>query len=123
MDYRSSRIWRSAMDLSIAIHRNLEHFPKGEWSEKGLCSRVLVASVKVCNRIADSQRQHEIQPYDMLLLARYHLSETEFLLDCCRFMDYIGIPKYQGLLMQIEDLRGRINLELAQFHKPIRKRA
>ncbi len=88
-DYRDALIWRKSMDLAIAVNHSVRHFPERERGPKGLYSQLLQASVRISLRIAESSMPLLESERDILLRARYHISETEFLLDVSMHLGYI----------------------------------
>jgi four helix bundle protein len=114
---RDSPAWHRALDLSISIHRIIKQFPpQAKQRDEGLSSRLLHAAVRVGHGLADSFDLASYNQYDMLRLARYHLSETEFLLDCSMYMGYVEEQEYGRIQEEMRQLRGLINREIHPIH-------
>ena len=110
--FRESLIWRKSMDLIIAVNHTVRDFPKKERSQKGLHAQLLQSSVRILLRISESRNPLLDSEHDILLRARYHLSETEFLLDVSHFMGYIDYWERQRLHEYCFDVRKHINKSL-----------
>lgn len=111
--FKNSLTWNRAVDLSISIHRIVCRFPSVALQrDEMLRARLLNAAVKVSDGIADSYDTLKYTPSEMLRMARYHLSETEFLLDCSLHMGYVEEQEYGRLAEEMRTLRGLINREM-----------
>jgi len=89
INFKKSPVWKKAMDLAIAINHSIRSFPPQEKHHQGLADQLLQASIRVTSRIAESHQPLTDSPADMLLRARFHLSETEFLLDVAYYLGYM----------------------------------
>ena len=111
--FKNSLTWNRAVDLSISIHRIVCRFPSvAQQRDEMLRARLLNAAVRVSDGIADSYDNLKYTPSEMLRMARYHLSETEFLLDCSMHMGYVEEREYGRLTEEMRALRGMLNREI-----------
>jgi four helix bundle protein len=88
-NYKQTPVWKKSMDLAIAVNHTIRKFPDQEKHHQGLCDQLLQSAIRVTSRIAESHEPLTDSPIDMLLRARFHLSETEFLLDVSVHLGYI----------------------------------
>jgi four helix bundle protein len=112
--YRDSLIWRKSMDLAIAVNHTVRKFPQREREQKGLYSQLLQSSVRVSLRIAESRAPLMDSEKDILLRARFHLSETEFLLDVSYHLGYIAESERGRLVENCQEIRELIHHEMNQ---------
>jgi four helix bundle protein len=105
-------LWRKAMDLAIAVNHCVRNFPQHEREKKGLYSQLLQTSIRITFRIVESQTPILDSERDILLRARYHLSETEFLLDVSHIHGYIDKSDRLRLNENCQELRSLINKEI-----------
>ncbi|MEX1187944.1 MAG: four helix bundle protein [Bacteroidia bacterium] len=109
VNFKKSPVWKKAMDLAIAINHSIRNFPPQEKHHQGLCDQLLQASIRVTSRIAESHQPLTDSPVDMLLRARFHLSETEFLLDVAYYLGYIQEDERVRLHIGASDIREMLN--------------
>jgi four helix bundle protein len=109
INYKHSPVWKKAMDLAISINHSIRTFPEQERHFQGLCDQLLQSAIRVTSRIAESHEPLSDSPVDLLLRARFNLSETEFLLDLSLYLGYIE-PEERARMQEIsEDIRSLIN--------------
>lgn len=97
------------MDLAIAVNHSIREFPEQERHHQGLCDQLLQAAIRVSSRIAESHEPLTDSPVDMLLRARFHLSETEFLLDVALHLGYLTSQERLRLQESSVEIRTLIN--------------
>jgi four helix bundle protein len=116
--FKDSRLWQKAMDMAISVNQVMRQFPEKERSQSGLCSQLLEASIRVPSRIAESDEPFMRHPEELLQQARYHLTETELLLDMARYQGYISFNDRQRIAQQCGDLRSLLNQQIRGIQAP-----
>jgi four helix bundle protein len=109
LNYKQSPVWKKAMDLAINVNHTIRKFPEQEKHFQGLCDQLLQSAIRVTSRLAESHEPLTDSPVDMLLRARVHLSETEFLLDLAMYLGYIEPEERVRIQSNCLELRDLIN--------------
>jgi four helix bundle protein len=112
--HKESDVWRKSVDYVIAINHIVRNFPQKEREEKGMYCQLLQAVVRITLRIVESRVPLLESELDLLIRARYHLSETEFLLDVAYHFAYIDIDERMRLNQAGKELRTLINEAIYQ---------
>lgn len=97
------------MDLAITVNHTIRQFPDQEKFYQGLCDQLLQSAIRVTSRVAESHEPLTDSPVDMLLRARFHLSETEFLLDLSLHLGYVEPEERARMQNMCEEVRDLIN--------------
>lgn len=97
------------MDLAITVNHTIRKFPDQEKHYQGLCDQLLQSAIRVTSRLAESHEPLTDSPVDMMLRARFHLSETEFLLDLAMHLGYIETEERARIQCDCLELRDLIN--------------
>ena len=108
-NYKDAYIWRKAMDLAIAINSTVRDFPDSEKQQQGLSCQLIQAAIRIPSRVAESFEPMLHNPVEMLQMARFHLSETEFLLDISAQLGFIRQSDQLRLQEVCTELRELIN--------------
>lgn len=108
-NYKQTPVWKKSMDLAIAVNHSIRKFPDQEKHNQGLCDQLLQAAIRVTSRIAESHEPLTDSPIDMLLRARFHLSETEFLLDVSVHLGYLDPEERNRMEESTTEIRQLIN--------------
>jgi four helix bundle protein len=116
--FKESRLWQRAIDLAIAVNHVMRAFPEKERRQDSLCSQLLEAAVSVPTRIAESYEPFMRAPDELLQQARYHLTETELLLDLARYRGYMSHSERQRMAAAGEELRELLNRHIRGLHPP-----
>ena len=111
-NYKHAPVWRKSMDLAIAVNHIVRGFPDNEKEFQGLSCQLLQAAIRIPSRIAESRQCFSYQPEEMLQMARYHLSETEFLLEVSLHLGYLPEIDWLRLADSMRDIRELINCTL-----------
>jgi len=111
-NYKHAPVWRKSMDLAIAVNHVVRAFPENEKEFQGLSCQLLQAAIRIPSRIAESRQSFSYQPEEMLQMARFHLSETEFLLEVSLHLGYIPEIDWIRLADSMRDIRELINSSL-----------
>jgi four helix bundle protein len=109
LNYKQSPVWKKAMDLAITVNHTIRKFPDQEKHYQGLCDQLLQSAIRVTSRLAESHEPLTDSPVDMMLRARFHLSETEFLLDLAMHLGYIETEERARIQCDCLELRDLIN--------------
>ena len=117
INFKCSPIWKRSMDLAIAINHSIRTFPIQEKHHQGLCDQLLQASIRVTSRIAEAHQPLTDSPVDMFLRARFHLSETEFLLDVSRYLNYINDDERRRLQDVCQEIRDLLTKQLKRSQR------
>jgi four helix bundle protein len=115
--YKDAFIWRKSMDLAIAINSTVRHFPDSEKQYQGLSCQLIQAAIRIPSRIAESFEPMLHNPCEMLQMARFHLSETEFLLDISAQLGFIQQGSQERLQELCSELRVLINKMIRRAEK------
>ena len=107
-DYRQLLAWRKAMDLTEAVYKSTETFPKHELY--GLTSQLRRAAVSVPSNIAEGQgRGYDGQFRQFLGNARGSLLELETQVVLSTRLGYLDREKERELLSMTAELGRLIN--------------
>jgi four helix bundle protein len=115
MNYKKTFAWKRSIDLAICINQITRSFPSSEKTEKGISYQLLQSALRIPNRIAESHSPGLDMRSDMLMLARYHLSETEFLLEFSMHIGYISKLEHERLQSDVNHVRMLINKKMCRF--------
>lgn len=115
MNYKKTISWKRSIDLAISVNQIIRSFPSSEKTEKGISSKLLQSALRVPNRIAESHGPGTDMRFDMLMLARYHLSETEFLLEFAHLVGYLSKNEHERLQSDVNHVRMLINRKISRF--------
>lgn len=115
MNYKKTISWKRSIDLAISVNQIIKHFPLSERTEIGICAKLLQSALRVPNRIAESHGPGTDMRSDMLMLARYHLSETEFLLEFSLHVGYLSKNEHERLQSDVNHVRMLINKKMHKF--------
>ena len=87
-DYRDLRVWRSAMDLTVAVYRVTSKFPRHE--TYGLGGQLQRAAVSVPSNIAEGHtREHTKEFLNHISMARGSLAELQTQIEIAQRLGYI----------------------------------
>jgi four helix bundle protein len=115
MNYKKTFAWKRSIDLAISVNQITRSFPSSEKTEKGISYQLLQSALRIPNRIAESHSPGLDMRSDMLMLARYHLSETEFLLEFSMHIGYISKLEHERLQSDVNHVRMLINKKMCRF--------
>jgi four helix bundle protein len=116
-NYKEAFIWRKSMDLAIAINSTVRDFPDSEKQYRGLSCQLLQAAIRIPSRVAESFEPMLHNPGEMLQMARFHLSETEFLLDISAQLGFVQQDNQFRLQEVCLELREQINRMIRRVEK------
>jgi len=105
--YKDAVIWRKSMDLAISVNSVVRDFPEKEKEYQGLSCQLMQAAIRIPSRVAESYEPMLHNPDEMLQMARFHLSETEFLLDISSQLGFIQEAnriRLQECCLEIRDM-------------------
>lgn len=98
--------WQKGYDLSLAIYKSTNKFPKSELY--GLTSQLRRASISVPANIAEGyERQYRKEYMQFLMIAKGSLAEVETYILFSRDLGYINNSEFVDLDMKRQEL-GRI---------------
>ena len=101
--YKKLKVWQKADELALAIYIESKKFPKEEIY--GITSQLRRAALSVPTNIVEgSGRQNKKEFRQFVNIALGSLAETEYLLEFCFKLDYLGEESYSNL----EELRKEI---------------
>ncbi|WP_418263908.1 four helix bundle protein [Flavobacterium faecale] len=107
-------VWKLAHQLTIAVYRTTESFPKNE--QFGLTSQVRRSASSVPTNIIEGQaRQYKKEFIQFLYIAKGSLEETNYHLYLSKDLGYIAESEYVVLL----DLCTRIKMMLYKLIKSL----
>lgn len=116
--YRSSQLWRKAMDFAINVNHLLRCFPDHERLHEGLAAQLLQAVIRVPSRIAESYEPFFRTPSELLHQAAFHLTETELLLEFSERLGYLDETAWERVKEQIAEIRASLNKHTAPGELP-----
>jgi len=114
------------MDLAISMHQVTRQMmsDKSDQSEDAdnsgsdsLADRLLQAVFKVESRITESYHSWVFTQSELFCMARYHLSETEFYLECAHRQRSITHQDYYRLQSDISYVRFLLNVRIENLQK------
>jgi four helix bundle protein len=115
--------WKRSMDLAISMHQVTRQMmsDKPDKSDKSgsdsLAERLIQAVFKVESRITESYHSWVFTQSELLCMARYHLSETEFYLECAYRQRSITHQDYCRLQSDISYVRFLLNARIENLQK------
>jgi hypothetical protein len=115
--------WKRSMDLAISMHQVTRQMmndkpdnSENEGSES-LAERLIQAVFKVESRITESYHSWVFTQSELFCMARYHLSETEFYLECAFRQRSITHQDYCRLQSDISYVRFLLNARIENLQK------
>ena len=110
--YKKFLVWQKADELAYCVYVVTKTFPNEE--SFGLTSQLRRSAMSIPTNIAEGMgRQNRNETKQFLNIALGSLAETEYLLEFCRRLKYIGATDFD----QIEILRSEIGRMLWKLHK------
>ncbi|HET6924884.1 MAG TPA: four helix bundle protein [Candidatus Saccharimonadales bacterium] len=94
--FRDLRVWQAAYDMTVALYRQCEQFPKHELY--ALTNQMTRAAVSVCSNIAEGFGRRSLREKDQFYaMANGSLTELENQLLICRGVGYITSAQFLDL--------------------------
>ena len=109
--------WKRSMDLAISMHQVTCQMLNEKNGSKELAERLLQSVFKIETRITESYHSWVFTQSELFCMARYHLAETEFYLECAFRYKCIGYSDYVRLLSDIVHVRNLLNERIDQLQK------
>jgi len=115
MTYKELTVWKKADLFAFEIYRTTRSFPKEELY--GLTSQIRRAALSIPTNIVEGYaRSGDKELARFITIALGSLTETEYLLDFCRRLNYISRRDFE----RIEGLRSEVGKLLWNFYKKVR---
>jgi four helix bundle protein len=112
--YKKIIAWQSAHQFALKVYAISKQFPKEELY--GVTSQLRRAALSVPTNIVEgTARQGQRELKNFLNIALGSLAESEYLLEFCKEIGYLGEEDYKVL----EVLRSRAGLPLWKFHQSL----
>jgi four helix bundle protein len=109
--------WKRSMDLAISMHQIIRHMLDDKTGSGELAERLLQSVFKIEARITESYHSWVFTQSELFCMARYHLSETEFYLECAFRNRCIPYPDYYRLQSDISYVRFLLNKRIENLQK------
>jgi hypothetical protein len=118
--------WKRSMDLAISMYQVTRQMvsdkpDKSDKSDKSgsdsLAERLMQAVFKVESRITESYHSWVFTQSELFCMARYHLSETEFYLECAYRQRSITHQDYCRLQSDISYVRFLLSARIENLQK------
>jgi four helix bundle protein len=93
------------MDLAISMHQLTRSMQRKQNVHNGLIERLIQSVFRIELRISESNTSWVFSRSELLRMALFHLSETEFYLECAHQFKYIECSDYDRLLSDISHVR------------------
>ena len=120
--YRDLKVWQSAMELTTAIYRVTQKFPRHEIY--GLASQLQRASVSVASNIAEGKgRGSDKELVQFLNRARGSLFEVETQVEIAQSLTYITGAELKALSLQTQLVGKMLNGMIAKIRQTIESAA
>ncbi|MGO9863444.1 MAG: four helix bundle protein [Terriglobales bacterium] len=118
--YRNLIAWQKAKTLALNVYRCTRGFPKDEIY--GLRSQMRRAAVSVPSNIAEGKGRYSQKEFVQFLYhARGSLLELETQLSIARDLEYIGLPVFESLESETEELGRILNGLINRFQAPTQR--
>jgi four helix bundle protein len=106
-DFKKQRVWEKSHQLTLAVYKASEKFPREELF--GLTSQIRRASASIPANIAEGcGRDTEAELARFLQIARGSASELEYHLLLARDLDLLPASEYEQLTEQLEEVQRMI---------------
>jgi four helix bundle protein len=103
-DFRDIKTWQKSHELTLAVYKATQTFPKDELY--GLTSQLRRASSSIPANIAEGcGRGGDAELRQFLQVAMGSASELEYHLLLAHDLRYLEMPKYQGLEEQVTEVK------------------
>lgn len=109
--------WKRSMDLAISMHRITRHMLDDKAGSAELAERLLQSVFKIETRITESYQSWVFTQSELFCMARYHLSETEFYLECAYRQRCVSFHDYNRLQSDISYVRFLLNQRIENLQK------
>jgi four helix bundle protein len=114
-DFRKQKVWEKSHQLTLAIYKASEEFPREELY--GLTSQIRRASSSIPANIAEGcGKNGEAELARFFQIARGSASELEYHLLLARDLDFLPVSEYERLTKEL----GEIQRMLASFIKKLK---
>ena len=105
--YRDLQVWQKAVELSVAVYRITDNFPKSE--AYGLTSQMRRAAVSIASNIAEGHRRSNTEFARFLMMALGSLAELETQLEIARRVNYLAEDTLNELAQDADILGRQLN--------------
>jgi four helix bundle protein len=103
-DFKKQRVWEKSHQLTLAVYKASEKFPREELF--GLTSQIRRTSASIPANIAEGcGRESEAELARFLQIARGSASELEYHLLLARDLDLLPVSEYEQLTEQLEEVQ------------------
>jgi len=103
-DFKKQKVWNKSHQLTLAIYKETEKFPREELY--GLTSQIRRACSSIPANIAEGCGTHsEAELARFLKIARGSASELEYHLLLARDLDLLPTLEYEQLLKELEEIQ------------------
>jgi four helix bundle protein len=109
--------WKRSMDLAISMHQVTCQMLNEKNGSKELAERLLQSVFKIETRITESYHSWVFTQSELFCMARYHLSETEFYLECAYRQRSITHQDYCRLQSDISYVRFLLSARIENLQK------
>lgn len=115
---RDLKVWQTGMEVSQAVYKATERFPKSELF--GLVSQMRRAAVSIPANIAEGfSRQHKSEFVQFAYIAKGSLSELDTLVDLADRLGYLGSENTVALSGRLDELGKMLHGFIASLRKPV----
>ena len=106
--YKQLRVWEKSFELTLAIYKTSEKFPKSELY--GLTSQLRRAAVSIPSNIAEGNtRAHKSEYLQFLNVAFSSGAELETQLLLAKELDYLGESTFMALSSKLTEVMKMLN--------------
>jgi four helix bundle protein len=103
-DFKKQKVWEKSHQLTLAVYKASERFPKEELY--GLISQIRRASSSIPANIAEGCGKHgDAELARFLKIARGSASELEYHLLLARDLGWLPVLEYERLLRELEEVQ------------------
>jgi four helix bundle protein len=103
-DFKKQKVWEKSHQLTLAVYKASERFPKEELY--GLISQIRLASSSIPANIAEGCGKHgDAELARFLKIARGSASELEYHLLLARDLGWLPVLEYERLLRELEEVQ------------------
>lgn len=107
MDYHQLRVWQQAHSLVKALYKTEAGFPKTE--KYRIVDQLLRAAVSIPTNIAEGSARYTSKDFARFLnIAAASASETEYLIELSRDLNYLEEPLSRTLIKEITIIRKQL---------------
>lgn len=104
--FRDYHVWQRSHDLTLAVYRITEGFPRNE--QFGLTSQMRRSSSSVPTNIAEGAVMGDAQFYRFLTISLGSAAELEYQLILAKDLGYINDPDYDSLDAQVNVVKRQL---------------